>query len=118
MARGIFGSPMVGLFNSGAARLLDVPGIGSLARRSMVVISYVGRRSGATFQTPVNYRRCDGGIVIHVMAPDAKNWWRNFTGAGGPITLLGFDGADRTGHAVARRDDSGRVTVNVTVDSA
>jgi hypothetical protein len=50
------------------------------------------------------------------MAPDKKTWWRNFTGDGGPITLTNFDGADRTGHAVAHRDERGRVTVTVAVD--
>ena len=48
-----------------------------------------------------------------LMTPDSKTWWRNFTGEGGPITLVGLDGADRTGHAVAHRDDRGRVTVRV-----
>lgn len=113
MARGIFGSPIAGIVNSGAARLIDAPVLGPLLRRSMVVIRYTGRRSDKTFQTPVNYQRSGGDIVIRVMAPDSKTWWRNFTDDGGPITLLDFDGADRAGHAVARRDELGRVTVTV-----
>jgi len=84
-----------------------------LVRRSMVVVRYTGRRSGKSFETPVNYQRSGDEIAIRVMAPDSKNWWRNFTGDGGPITLVGFDGADRTGHAVSHRDDRGRVTVKV-----
>ncbi|MBB2993026.1 hypothetical protein FHR72_004533 [Mycolicibacterium iranicum] len=115
MSRGIFDSPVVGLINAGAARVIDAPIIGSLVRRSMVVIRYTGRRSGKTFETPVNYQRRGGAVVIRVMAPDKKTWWRNFTGDGGSLTLREFDGADRTGHAVARRDDRGRVTVTVTV---
>ncbi len=118
MAGGIFDSPLVGVFNSGAARLLDMPGIGGLLRRSMVLIRYSGRRSGKTFQTPVNYRRTGDEVVIRVMAPDSKNWWRNFTGEGGPITFVALDGADRSGHAVARRDERGRVTVRVRLDGA
>ena len=51
------------------------------------------------------------------MAPDSKNWWRNFLGDGGPITLVGFDGADRKGHAVPHRDERGRVTVTVRLGS-
>jgi hypothetical protein len=50
------------------------------------------------------------------MSPDAKSWWRNFLGEGGPITLLRLDGVDRTGHAVADRDEKGRVTVTVQLD--
>ncbi len=49
------------------------------------------------------------------MTPDSKTWWRNFTGEGAPLTLTNFDGTDRTGHAVAHRDERGRVTVNVTL---
>jgi len=117
MARGIFNSPIVGVINSGAARLLDAPVIGPLVRRSMVVVRYTGRRSGKSFETPVNYQRSGDEITIRVMAPDSKNWWRNFTGDGAPITLIGFDGADRTGQAVAHRDDRGRVTVKVQLGS-
>lgn len=104
---------MVGFVNAGAARLIHAPLIGSLVRRSMVVIRYTGRRSQQTFETPVNYQRSGNDVVIRVMAPDQKTWWRNFTDGGGPITLTDFDGADRTGHAVAERDDRGRVTVRV-----
>jgi hypothetical protein len=48
--------------------------------------------------------------------PDKKTWWRNFLGDGGPITLLGLDGSDRVGHAVATRDTGGGVSVAVTLD--
>ncbi len=44
--------------------------------------------------------------------PVPKTWWRNFLGSGGPITLR-LNGTDQTGHAVATRDDHGRVTVTV-----
>jgi hypothetical protein len=118
MTRGIYGSPVVRAVNAGAARLIDAPVIGPLVRRSMVVIRYTGRRSGQTFQTPVNYRRSGREVVIRVMTPDAKTWWRNFTDDGAPITLLDFGGADRTGHAVAHRDERGRVTVTVRFDAA
>lgn len=116
MGRGIFDTPLVGMFNAGAERLIDAPVIGPLIRRNTVVIRYTGRRSGQTFQTPVSYQKSGGGVVIRVMAPDRKTWWRNFTGDGGPITLMNFDGANRAGHAVAARDERGRVTVAVTLD--
>ncbi|QZT65172.1 hypothetical protein [Mycolicibacterium austroafricanum] len=113
MGRGIFDTPLVGMFNAGAERLIDAPVVGPLIRRSTVVIRYTGRRSGQTFQTPVSYRKSGEVVVIRVMTPDKKTWWRNFTGDGGPITLMNFDGTDRAGHAVAERDDRGRVTVTV-----
>lgn len=113
MASGFYGSPVVGLMNKMFVALIDAPLIGPVVRRGMINIRYVGRRSGKTIETPIGYRRTDDGIIINVMSPDNKTWWRNFLGDGGPITLLKFDGNDRTGHAVASRDANGRVSVAV-----
>jgi hypothetical protein len=116
MARGIFNSPVVGIVNGLFVALIDAPVLGAVVRKAMINIRYVGRRSGKTIQTPVGYRRSGNTITINVMAPESKTWWRNFLGDGGPITLLRLDGADRTGHAVAQRDEQGRVAVTVTLD--
>lgn len=113
MASGFYGSPIAGLMNKMFVALIDAPLVGPVVRRGMINIRYVGRRSGKTIETPIGYRRTDDGIVINVMSPDNKTWWRNFLGDGGPITLLKFDGNDRTGHAVASRDANGRVSVAV-----
>lgn len=115
MASGFYGSPIVGPMNKLFVALIDAPVIGPVVRRGMINIRYVGRRSNKTFETPIGYRRTANGIVINVMSPDNKTWWRNFLGDGGPITLLKFDGQDRTGHAVASRDAKGRVSVAVTL---
>ncbi len=115
MARGIFDSPIVGIVNKVFIGLIDAPVVGPFVRRAMINIRYVGRRSGRTIETPVGYRRAGEKIVINVMSPDKKTWWRNFLGDGGPITLLKLDGQDRTGHAVADRDAAGRVSVTVTL---
>jgi hypothetical protein len=116
MARGIFESPLVRIVNGVAVGLIKAPILGNLIGRGLVVVRYVGRRSGKTFEIPVGYRRTGEALVIGVASPDAKNWWRNFLGEGGPITLVDLDGADRTGHAVADRDDNGRVKVTVQLD--
>ena len=115
MARGIFDSPIAGIVNKMLVGLIDAPVIGPFVRRAMINIRYVGRRSGKTIETPVGYRRSGDKIVINVMSPDNKTWWRNFSGDGGPITLLKLDGQDRTGHAVADRDAQGRVSVTVSM---
>lgn len=99
--------------NAAAVRLIDAPVLGGLVRRVMIMIRYQGRRSGKTFETPIWYRSTAGGIKIGVAMPDSKQWWRNFLDEGGPITLVNFRGADRSGHAVAHRDERGRVTVSV-----
>jgi hypothetical protein len=111
----MFASPIVGIVNKLFVGLINAPVVGSLVRRGMINIRYVGRRSGRTIETPVGYRRAGDTITINVMSPDAKSWWRNFLGEGGQITLLKLDGADRTGHAVANRDAQGRVKVTVTL---
>ena len=116
MERGIFGTPVVRIVNTAFVALIDAPVLGRLVRRGLVKIHYVGRRSGKTFETPVGYRRSGDDIVIGVASPDAKTWWRNFLGDGGPITLLRLDGTDRTGYAVANRDGEGRVSVTVKLD--
>jgi hypothetical protein len=37
-------------------------------------------------------------VTIGVHLPDANGWWRNFTGAGAPLTVQ-LDGVDRPGQA-------------------
>jgi hypothetical protein len=97
--------------------LANAPLLGKVMSRKFVVIRYVGRRSGKVFETPVAYSRRDDGVVIGVAFPDNKSWWRNFLGEGGPITLVGLDGADQRGHAVAERDSAGHVSVRVRLDT-
>ena len=116
MERGIFDSPVAGIVNKLFVGLIDAPVVGSSVRRGLLNIRYVGRRSGKTIETPVGYRRSGDTFVINVMSPDNKTWWRNFLGEGGPITFLKLDGADRTGHAVADRDEAGRVKVTINLD--
>ena len=106
---------VVRVVNVQVAALADSPRWGRLVGRHIVVITYVGRRSGRTFSTPVGYRRAGDEITIGVRLPDAKTWWRNFLGTGGPLSLH-LDRTERSGHAVARRDDRGRVTVTVHLD--
>jgi hypothetical protein len=100
------------LFNAPVAAIMSAPRLGAQLRRSVTLITYTGRRSGRTFNIPVAYRRRGEELEIAANLPDAKTWWRNFVGEGAPISLT-LDGAERAGHAVAHRDDKGRVTVRV-----
>jgi hypothetical protein len=113
----MFTSPLARAINAVFVGLIDAPVVGGFVRRGLINIRYVGRRSGKTIETPVGYRRSGDTITIGVSMPDGKSWWRNFLGEGGPITLLKLDGRDRTGHAVAHRDDKGRVSVTVRLDA-
>ncbi len=105
------------LLNTPVAAIATSPRFGVGLGRTVTVITYTGRRSGRTFTIPVAYRRNGQTIDIAANMPDAKTWWRNFLGDGAPISLR-LDGADRTGHAVARRDQAGRVTVSVRLDES
>ncbi|PKW14909.1 nitroreductase/quinone reductase family protein [Saccharopolyspora spinosa] len=91
------------------------PRWGRWVSRYLTVVTYTGRRSGRTFSTPVAYRRTADVVWISVSFPDSKTWWRNFLGTGGPISLH-LDDANRSGHAVAHRDERGRVAVTVRLD--
>jgi hypothetical protein len=115
---GLSESSFVRVVNDVVTKLIDAPVLGALVRRGLITIRYVGRRSGNTFETPVGYRRRGDTIVIGVSMPDKKAWWRNFLGDGATMTLLGLDGRDQTGHAVAHRDDRGSVSVTVTLGEA
>ncbi|WP_067572156.1 nitroreductase/quinone reductase family protein [Nocardia acidivorans] len=101
--------------NGAVVALTEAPVVGALMRRGFVVVTYVGRRSGKTFSTPVFYTRSGDMITIGVAMPDSKKWWRNFLGEGGPISLH-LHGVDRRGHAIAWRDAKGRVSVRVRLD--
>jgi F420H(2)-dependent quinone reductase len=116
MSRGVFNSPVIRIVNDAAVFLINAPVVGRLIGRGLVVIRYVGRRTGTTFEIPVGYRRAGDSFLIGVSAPDAKKWWRNFLGDGAPITFVNFNGQDRNGHAVANRDARGRVSVTVRLD--
>ena len=104
------------LFNAPVAAVANSPLLGRLVNRNIAMLTYSGRRSGRTFSIPVAYRRAGDEVVIGVGMPEAKTWWRNFLGDGGPLTLQ-LDQTDHAGHAVASRDEKGGVTVRVRLDS-
>jgi deazaflavin-dependent oxidoreductase (nitroreductase family) len=59
--------------------------LGPLARYlpGFAVVSHVGRRSGRTYQTPVNlFRRGDGYVIALTYGADTQ-WVRNVLAAGG-----------------------------------
>ena len=103
------------LVNAPVAALANSPRLGRLVNRNIAMLTYSGRRSGREVSIPVSYRRDGGEVTINVNMPDAKTWWRNFVGSGGPLTLR-LEGHEKVGHAVAERDEKGRVTVKVRLD--
>jgi F420H(2)-dependent quinone reductase len=104
------------LFNAPVAAVATSPRFGGLVKRNIAMLSYTGRRSGRRFSIPVAYRRTGDEVIISVNMPEAKTWWRNFLGDGGPLTLR-LDGTERAGHGVAQRDEKGRVTITIRLTS-
>ena len=52
--------------------------------KTMLVISYIGRKSGKHYETPVNYVR-DGDDLL-VTSYQSRTWWLNLLG-GAPVTV-------------------------------
>jgi hypothetical protein len=101
--------------NSAMTWLTHTPLLGRLLGRYITEISYTGRNSGKSFTLPVGYQLRGDTVTIRVGMPDKKNWWRNFLGTGAPLTIR-LDGGQRRGHAVATRDQTGRVSVVATLE--
>ena len=101
------------LVNAFTRWILHVPLLRRLADRQVCELRFSGVKTGRPVVLPVMYARRADRVVVLVGGAGQKTWWRNFLGEGGPITLLKFDGQDRTGHAIASRDEKGRVKVAV-----
>lgn len=84
-------------------------------RFGMGVVSYPGRRSGRWFTLVVGFVRTDSGVEIKVELPDQKRWWRNFRDQRRPA-VLEVAGEQHHGHALATRDEQGRVRVHLDFD--
>jgi hypothetical protein len=66
-----------------------------LVSRNMVLLSYTGRRSGKTYETPVNYVRL--GNCLLITSQRQRTWWRNFMD-GVPLRVW-MDGKAINAHA-------------------
>jgi deazaflavin-dependent oxidoreductase (nitroreductase family) len=51
-----------------------------LASRSLLLVTYRGRRSGNRFTIPVMYAEHEGTLTIYVGHSERKRWWRNLRG--------------------------------------
>lgn len=94
----------IDLFNSGVSALAGSARFGRFVGGHITTISYLGRKSGRRISLPLAYRRTGDAVTIAAAMPDHKSWWRNFLGAGAPLSIT-LDGTARTAHASAVRDD-------------
>jgi len=54
----------------------------------LLVIEHVGRRSGTTYRTPVNFTRADGGIYCVAAFGKRTDWYRNALAQGSILVWL------------------------------
>ena len=87
-----------------------------LASGRLALITYTGRKSRREYTIPVLYRDKGDEVTIGVGWPDRKVWWRNLTGAGGPVSMV-VRGERLRGHAVATHEAGRDALVRVKVTS-
>ena len=59
--------------------------------RSLILISYCGRKSGREYTLPVAYAEDAEGLIVFAGHSAAKTWWRNMPGAMVRVRLRGVD---------------------------
>jgi len=59
--------------------------------RSLILISYRGRKSGREYTLPVAYAEDAYGLIVFVGHAAGKTWWRNMPGATVRVRLRGVD---------------------------
>lgn len=78
-----------------------------LVSKTIMLITFTGRKSGKRYTTPVGYVR-DGDVVVCVTH---ANWWKNLRG-GARVTLR-IQGRTVEGHAEAIAQDKARVAQGI-----
>ncbi|MDQ3855308.1 MAG: nitroreductase family deazaflavin-dependent oxidoreductase [Chloroflexota bacterium] len=71
------------LYNPLVRVLLRSP-LGKWLGRSLLLLTYTGRRSGQRYTIPVGYVR--NGDTLVVMSPRTRVWWRNLR-SGAPVSV-------------------------------
>lgn len=91
--------------NALAAAVLLSP-MHRLVSRSLLLLTYAGRRSGTEYTLPLQYVEDEGTLRIWAGDADAKTWWRNFAA---PTTVeVRLRGRDLSGKAFLVEDVSRR----------
>ena len=66
--------------------ILNSPLLHKLASKNVLLIAFVGKKSGNHYTIPVQYLQDGQTIWIMVGFPEKKKWWRNLIG-GVPVNL-------------------------------
>lgn len=87
--------------NSLMGLMLRTPGIQRLAGRSTALLTFVGRKSGNKFTTPISYSRHGRNVLL--TCHESRQWWRNLDS--NPRIELRLAGTDYQGLATVAKDD-------------
>ena len=49
-----------------------------LASKSLMLVSWSGRKSGRRFSIPVGYQADGSTLIVLISKPGEKSWWKNF----------------------------------------
>ena len=69
------------IVNRGMKLVLRSPAHGMVSK-TVLLITFTGRKSGKTYTTPVSYSQNDGQVTVFTHA----GWWKNLR-SGAPVTL-------------------------------
>lgn len=94
------------IVNSSMKLILRSP-LHGMVSRSILLITFSGRRSGRSYTTPVSYSQADGKVYIFTHA----EWWKNLRG-GAPVQLR-IRGKDYQGLAETVRGDKQAVAAGL-----
>ena len=78
-----------------------------MVSKTVLLITFTGRRSGKTYTTPVSYSQTDGLVTIFAHA----DWWKNLRG-GAPVTLR-IRGQEFQGLAESVAEDTGAIATGL-----
>ncbi|NNC79536.1 MAG: nitroreductase family deazaflavin-dependent oxidoreductase [Acidimicrobiales bacterium] len=95
--------------NAAVSLMLKTPGIRSMLGRSMILLAVTGAKTGARYQTPVQYVR-DGDRLL-VLSQRHRIWWRNI--AAEPHVELVLKGKTISTTAHVAQDDEARALIQM-----
>lgn len=106
MAESTFNKTIMNTFNAIMKGILRSP-LHGMVSKSILLISFTGRKSGKTYTTPISYSTQGEYIVLVTNG----NWWKNLRD-GAPVNVR-LRGQDRNGFAEAIADDKAAITEGV-----
>jgi deazaflavin-dependent oxidoreductase (nitroreductase family) len=99
MSQTTTGSPTIPPIVNRAMKLVLRSPAHGMVSKSVLLITFTGRKSGKTYTTPVSYSQRDGQVTIFTHA----DWWKNLRG--GATVSLRIRGQELEGLAVPVAED-------------